>query len=164
MNSLKQKLILILFLGLLYSHNILAQKDQINWISFEQLDDSLALKPKKVFISFFADWCSYCKKMNKVAYKNPKVISILNSDYYAVKMNVETRDTISFEGKNFVNAEYGKKRRPTHQIPLLIASRKGRPFSLPATIILDANFRIRNRQFEYLSTKKMLEMLRAKLN
>lgn len=158
MRSVRNFILPIFFLGFFVS-TISAQKEQINWMSFEQLDDSLAVKSKKVFISFYADWCTYCKKMDKVAYRDSKVISILNSEYYAVKMNAETKDTIVFEGKAFINAELGKKRKPTHQIPLLLASRKGRSFSLPATIILDENFHVTKRSFEYLSTKKMIEIL-----
>lgn len=158
MNLLKY--ILFLFLGTFWASNASAQKQEIRWISFEQLEDSLTIKPKKIFISFYADWCAYCKKMDKVAFKNSEVLTLLNSEYYAVKMNAETRDTITFEGKKFINEEFGKKRRPTHQIPLLLASRKGTSFSLPATIVLDKNFQVTKRSFEYLSTKKMLQLLK----
>ena len=138
-----------------------AQKDEIHWISFEQLEDSLNVKPKKVLISFYADWCSYCKKMDKVAYQDRLVISTLNKDYYAVKMHAESKDTIVFEGKEFFNGQLGKQRNPIHQIPLLFASRKGYPFSLPATIILDKEFRVVRREFQYITTKKMRRILRA---
>jgi thioredoxin-related protein len=137
-----------------------AQKKQINWISFEQLEDSLAVKPKKLLISFYADWCSYCKKMDKVAYQDPKVISMVNQEYYAVKMNAESTDTIAFEGKKFYNEELGKKRNPIHQIPLLLASRKGYPFSLPVTLILDEQFQVKRREFQYVSAKKMVRILK----
>lgn len=135
------------------------QLKSVNWITFEQLEDSLQVKPKKVFISFHADWCVYCKKMEKTTFKNKTVISILNKKYYAVKMNAESKDTIVFEGISYVNKNFGKKRRPTHQIPLLLASRKSRPFSLPVNLILDKKFKIRERYFEYLSSKKMIEIL-----
>ncbi len=146
-------------LSFFLSQSLHSQKKEIIWLTFEQLDDSLTVKPKKVFIDFYADWCSYCKKMDKVAFKDAKVIELLNTEYYAVKMNAETTDTIRFEGKKFYNNQVGKKRRPTHQIPLLLASRKGRSFSLPAIIVLDKDFRITNRYFEYLHTKKILQAL-----
>lgn len=136
-----------------------AQKQQINWITFEQLEDSLAIKPKKVFISFHADWCAYCKKMEQVAFQNAAVINILNTSYYAVKMNAELKDTIIFDGRKYTNQQIGKSRKPTHDIPLLLASRKGKPFSLPANLVLDENFIIKERSFEYLSPKALLTML-----
>ena len=154
-----KKYIFFLFVVLNF-WNGFTQNQTINWISFEQLEDSLAKKPKKVLISFYADWCTYCKKMDASAYKDSKVIALINSDYYAVKMNSETKDTITFDGRKFFNKNIGKSRNPTHEIPLLLAKRKNRPFSLPATIILDKNFKIKKRDFEYISTKRMLEFLK----
>ena len=95
-------LLLIPFLGS-------AQKQEVNWLSFEQLEDSLAVKPKKVFIDFYADWCAYCKKMDKVAFRDPKLLALLDAEYYAVKMNAESRDTVVFGGESYSNREEGKK-------------------------------------------------------
>lgn len=154
----KTHILFFLFLSFCIT-NTHAQKEKINWISFEQLDDSLAVKSKKVFIYFYADWCTYCKKIEQSAFKNSEVISQLNKEFYAVKMNAETGKEIVFEGKKFINEQLGKSRKPTHQIPLLLASRKNRPFSLPAMIILDENFKVTKRYFEYLSPKKMIDVL-----
>ena len=136
-----------------------AQENEVRWISFEQLEDSLALQPKKVFIDFYAEWCVYCKKMDKVAFKDPKVVSKLNSDYYAIKMDAESTAEIQFGGDTFTNKEQGKKRNPTHEIPLLLASRENYPFSLPAMVVLNENFQVTNRYFEYLSPKKLYGIL-----
>lgn len=138
---------------------IYSQEQKINWLSFEQLEDSLRVNPKKIFISFHADWCVYCKKMEKTAFKNKTVISILNKKYYAVKMNAESKDTIVFDGVSYINKNLGKSRRPTHQIPLLLASRKNKPFSLPVHLVLDKNFKPISRYYEYLSPKKIIEIL-----
>ncbi|SEL82203.1 Thioredoxin-like [Aquimarina amphilecti] len=153
MNYLRIILLLFLFVSLQTE----AQENKtINWITFEQLDDSLALKPKKVIVSFYADWCAYCKKMDRVVYTKSEVIEKINKNYYAVKMNAESRDTIIFDGAIFTNKNYLTSRNAIHQIPVLLASRKNNSFSLPATIFLDENFKVRKRYFEYLSPKKML--------
>jgi len=136
-----------------------AQEQKINWLSFEQLEDSLAVKPKKVFIDFYANWCAYCKKMDKVAFKDPKVVSKLNSDFYAVKMDAESTAEINFGGDTFSNREVGKKRNPTHEIPLLLASRDNYTFSLPAIVVLNESFEVTDRYFEYLSPKKLYRLL-----
>ncbi|UII75393.1 thioredoxin family protein [Flagellimonas sp. HMM57] len=140
-------------------HIGISQQDEINWLSFEQLETALAEKPKKVFIDFYADWCTYCKKMDKAAFQNPEVIKRLNTAYYAVKMNAEHKDSIQFGGDVFYNKELGKKRNPTHEIPLLLASREDVPFSLPAVLVLDEYFQVKARYFEYLSPKKMVKIL-----
>jgi len=142
-----------------FSDNIKAQHTTINWITFEQLEDSLAIKPKKVFINFYTDWCAYCKKMDEAAFKNNEVISLLNENYYAVKMDAEYKNSIQFGGKVFTNKEINKKRNPTHEIPLLLGKRKNKEFTLPLTLILDEKFNVVHRYFEYLSPKKMISIL-----
>lgn len=143
----------------IFSDKIKAQNTKINWITFEQLEDSLAVKPKKVFLNFYADWCVYCKKMDEAAFKDKEVIAKLNSEFYAVKMDAESKDSIAFGGKIFTNKEIGKKRRPNHEISLLFGERKNRSFSLPLTVLLDENFKIIKRDFEYISPRKMITFL-----
>jgi hypothetical protein len=76
-------------------------------------------------------------------------------------MNVESPDTVTFDGRRYTNPEFGKRRQPVHQIPRLLASREGVPFSLPAIVILDEGFRVQSRYFEYLSPKKMRQALKT---
>lgn len=103
---MKQDFIIILFCC---QFSVFAQeKSSIEWISFEQLEDSLQVKSKKTFIYFYADWCVYCKKMEQVAFARKPVIQKLNNEYYAVKMNVESKDSIYFDGRVYTN-EQSKK-------------------------------------------------------
>ncbi len=148
----------------------LAQGDvekSIDWIDFEQLDVTLSRKrnndtdskEKRILIYFYADWCAYCKKMEDVAFEDLKVVRILNQEYHAVKMNAESEEFISFDGQVFYNEEIGKKRNPTHQLALLLASRKDHSFTLPALVILDKDFKVVQRYFEYLTAEQLVEFL-----
>jgi thiol-disulfide isomerase/thioredoxin len=142
------------------AQSLSAQDDRsIQWLNFEQLEDSLVKQPKKVFIDFYADWCVYCKKMEQAAFRDAEVISKLNQSYYAVKMNVESTDTINFGGEVLMNQELGTKRSPVHDMALRLTSRKGRPFSLPAIILLNENFEVEARYFRYLSPSNLQKIL-----
>ncbi len=157
MNIKKHSILTIVMLMALTK--LSAQGNSINWLSFAQLEDSLAVQPKKVFVDFYAEWCAYCKKMDEAAYKDPQIIKILNTEYYAVKMNAETTDTIVFDEQVFENKQLNKKRNPVHEIALLLASRDGFPFSLPAIVVLDESFQVTGRYFEYLSPEKMFRII-----
>lgn len=155
----KTTLIILLINSFLPCANTFAQeKNEVNWISFEQLYDSLQVHPKKVFIDFYADWCSPCLKMDEVAFKDTKVVNKLNKDFYAIKFNVETTDTIAFGQQRFTNLR-AKRRNPLHEIPLLLASRKDAAFTLPALVIMDSSFNAKARYFQYLDAEQLLGIL-----
>jgi thioredoxin-related protein len=157
-NQLKFKILFVAF-SLIFSIPLGAKKSQsVNWLTFEQLQDSLAINPKKVYIDFYTDWCTYCRKMDKVVYTKSDVINLLNGQYYAVKFNAETDSAITFGSQVFVNDQIGKSRKPMHQIAQLLASREGN-FTPPAIVILDENFRVTKRYFEYLDSKKLIKAI-----
>ena len=147
------------FIVLIIASSVFSQAEKtVNWLSFEQLNDSIQVQPKKVFIDFYADWCAPCIKMQKEVFTDSLIIEILNKDYYAVKMNVETKDTIYFGEQTFIN-ERIKKRNPVHQIPLLMARQKNKPFSLPALVFLDERFQATSRYFQYLNVVQLSKIL-----
>lgn len=133
-------------------------EEAVHWLNFEQLEDSLQTNPKKVFIDFYADWCGPCLKMQKHVFTDKQIVKILNEDYYAVKMNVESTDTINFGDELFTN-ERTNRRNPIHQIPLLMARQKNKAFSLPAIILLDENFQAEARYFQYLNVNQLFRLL-----
>ncbi|MDT0675283.1 thioredoxin family protein [Autumnicola musiva] len=144
---------------LVFSISNAQNSDEINWKTWPKLEQALQNEPKPVFIFFHAEWCAYCKKIEREVFTNKEVIKKINSDYYAVEMDVETTDTISFDNIEFINKQSLIQRNGVHQLPLLLASRNGVPFSLPATVILDRQFAVKKRIFEYYTSKQLLSIL-----
>lgn len=151
-------ILLIFIFGLFYPLRA-QQNEEINWLTWEELDRALEENPKPVFIFFHAEWCAYCKKIEREIFTKKEVIEKLNKKYYAVEMDIETEDTIHFDGQKFSNMQSKTKRNGVHQLPLLLASRKNAPFSLPVTLIFDKDFRLQKRVFEYYTSKELLQML-----
>jgi thioredoxin-related protein len=67
-----------------------------------------SMNHKKVLIDFMADWCIYCKKMDKEVFPNPKVHAVLSEYFYKVKINVESKDQVTFQGKTYTKAQFAQ--------------------------------------------------------
>lgn len=85
----------------------LKPKEQIKWISFEELHELYAKNPKPILIDMYTEWCGWCKQMDKLTYTNEKVIKYINENYYAVKFDAESREKIFFNQKEYTyNTRY----------------------------------------------------------
>ncbi|MGD1890472.1 MAG: thioredoxin family protein [Cyclobacteriaceae bacterium] len=147
---------ILLFLGTPASAQ---EAGSVRWLTFEQLEDSLAAHPKRVFIDIYTDWCTYCRKMDKRVFTKPEVIDLLNEDYYAVHFDAETEANIVFGGQTLIIDQVGKSRSPIHQIAQLLALREGQ-FAPPTLVILDEDFKVTARYFEYMDSKKLVSALK----
>lgn len=133
--------------------------EAIHWLSFEQLSDSLAVKPKPVLLFFHTDWCAYCRKMQNEVFTDNAVIKAIQKDYYAVQFDAESSDTIYFDQQPLTNPHPRKQTGKYHSITQLLAAREGK-YAFPCTILLDTDFRIKQRYFQYLSPEKLLRALK----
>ena len=52
-------------------------------------------------MDIYTSWCYWCKVMDKKTYTNSKVISYINSHFYAVKVNAETKDILKWDNKEY---------------------------------------------------------------
>jgi thioredoxin-related protein len=145
----------------LFSLLVFSQNKEVNWLSFEELESVQLESPKKVLIQFYADWCVYCKKMDESVFSKSQIIDVISSRYYAVRFNVESRDTVYFGGKTFVNKNRGTRRIAIHQIPELLAGRPNRDLELPVTVLLNKEFEIVQRYYRYIPPKEMLAILKS---
>ncbi len=132
----------------------------INWQSFEKLELLQKQNPKPVFIYIYADWCVYCKKMNRVSFKYKNNIELLNQNYYALKFNLETEQEIVFDGKIFKNQELKTHRQPKHDLAKFLTDKQDK-VSLPAIVILDEDFNIIKKLHTYLSPKQFNSLLKS---
>lgn len=92
--------------------------DRINWYSFEEAVELVQKNPRKILIDIYTDWCGFCKRMEAETFSDPRVARYINNNFYPVKFNSETRDTIYFQGHMFINE--GQQRRSAHQLSIAL--------------------------------------------
>lgn len=59
----------------------------ITWYGYDKGISLAKEKKKKIYINFHADWCGYCRKMEKETFVDPKVVSFLNDNFISVRIN-----------------------------------------------------------------------------
>lgn len=152
------KLINTFIIFLLLPLGLVSQtKREPKWISFEQLSDSLDREPKKTLLFFHTDWCSYCRKMEKEVFTDKSVLEMLDNDYYMVKFDAESIDSVYFDGQFFTNTENPtstKIKGKHHSLAQILAARNGQ-FFFPTLILLNEKFEVMNRRFNYLNISQM---------
>jgi len=134
-------------------------QEKINWMSFEELESAQKKEPKKILLYFHADWCVYCKKMDRKVFTDPELIKLLSNEYYAVRFDAESEAKVKFGGKTYTNEEVGKSRTPLHQITMLLATREGE-FVAPTLVLLTKDFKIAARYFEYMTSSELMALLK----
>ena len=76
-------------------------KEKIHWLTLEEAQTKFKSEPRPVIIDLYTNWCYWCKVMDVKTYKNKNVASYINKHFYAVKVNAETKETITWINKNY---------------------------------------------------------------
>ncbi len=113
------------------------QNDRIKWYSFEEAVELSMQNPRKIMIDIYTDWCGFCKRMEAETFNNPQVARYINDNFYAVKLNSETRDTIYFQGHRFVNE--GEGRRSPHQLSIALLNGQ---MSYPSVVYINEDLEL----------------------
>ena len=93
-------ILLYIFVSGLFFSNGSVSSTKIQEIQWHSYDSGMArgkFEKKRVFLHFTAAWCYYCGVMDKETFKDPDVISALNENFIAVKVDYDNeRNTSSF--------------------------------------------------------------------
>jgi len=61
--------------------------NEIKWNNYEEGLLLARKQNKKILLYFHADWCKYCKLLEKTTFKNEVVIKYLNNNYINISAN-----------------------------------------------------------------------------
>jgi thioredoxin-related protein len=129
------KLFFTLIVSVLISLSGIAQS-KVNWMSWDEAVAANEKNPKMIFVDTYTDWCGWCKKMDAGTFADPVIAKYMNENYYSIKMDAEMKDTINFNGYQFVNPNPTGK-RSTHQLAASLLDNK---LSYPSFVILTPKF------------------------
>lgn len=144
------KRFILLFLFILASFFSFSQ--EVKWMSLEEAFEKQKVEAKPLLIDVYTDWCHWCKKMDAATYTNPQIINYINKNYYAVKYDAETKDTLKINGKTYFNR--GGGRRSLNDFSRILGTS-----SYPTTVFYDKVGHNKRLVPGYLDPSKMAPVL-----
>jgi thioredoxin-related protein len=112
-----------------YNNSYRPTGEKLQWMTLSEAATKLKVEKKPILIDLYTNWCGWCKVMDKNTYTNPMVIKYIKDNFYPVKLDAETKETLSWKGKQFVyNADY--------KVNEYAVEITGGQLSFPTTVIL----------------------------
>jgi thioredoxin-related protein len=109
---------------------------QIDWKTFQDLN-STGNEDRKVMIFIYADWCKWCKELDKSCFSDPVVAEFINSNYFPIKFNGEKDQIIEFKGQT-----YKLKREDEKVYHQFTEEFNKGDISYPAIVFLDEDMKV----------------------
>jgi thioredoxin-related protein len=106
-----------------------SEKAQVKWMKFEDALVASQKEPRKIFVDIYADWCGWCKVLDRDTFSDAVVAKILNEQYYPVKLDAESRETHTLPD--------GRKVSSPELAASLAASKPGEKYGLPTMVVLN---------------------------
>jgi len=98
---MKKFVILIFFI--LPSFLLSGQTTEVKWFTIEEAAALTKANPRPIFVDVYTTWCGWCKVLDRETFPDSVIAELLNTKYYAVKFDAESKSPITFQGRTFVN-------------------------------------------------------------
>ncbi len=96
--KIKTGLIVIFFIAALLTpagFPARAASDSIRWHAYDQGMALAKQENKKIFLHFWAEWCTYCRKMEKETFRDSAVIAYLNKHFISIRVNTDKEQKLA---------------------------------------------------------------------
>ncbi len=126
----------------------------VKWLTLKEAQEKNKEVKKTFLIDIYTDWCGWCKHMMRTTYSNPSLAEYINTNFYPIKFDAETKDTIEYNGK--IYKPLSKEPRTPHELAVYFLGEK---LSYPSTMFVTNNFEYKLLSQGFLEDKKLEPIL-----
>jgi len=159
---------LIVVLSILVSNNLFSQghtKSSIQWLNIEEAEQLTERYTNNMLVFFFRKGCPDCNRMKSETLRDPKIIKLINENFYPVALDARSKDTINFNGKEYINQQpidHGRTFRHDLYHELVVGGNN--QYVYPYIVIVDGKHRPIRYLPGYLPTVRLERSLIKLLN
>lgn len=140
------KLSLLIMTNLFFLVPMVSGQERL--LTFEQLQDSVVIKPKASMLLVHTDWCTYCALQKQQLAAG----TLMHKDVYFGEFNAEQKDEVRFKGETYSFKPTG---RNTGIHELVEHFSQGKRVSFPFWVILDHELHVLDTYTGYLRPEEL---------
>ena len=115
-----------------------------DWMSITAAQEKAREQEKKILVDVFEVGCKYCRAMEREVYPDSTVRAVLDAGYIPAKVDGNSEDLISFNGKKMMSKEWAQEYGV---------------FVFPGTLILDADGTLLKSRTGYMNVDELRQFL-----
>lgn len=132
-------------------------QEELMVYEFEDLARLQSQEQRPIFVFLTAEWCRYCKSVERISFEDDEVIRKLNTEFYTILFDIEDEREIKLFGRNFRFKSTGLN-TGVHELAELIGTVDG-VLNTPTFIVFDSNLRIQYQYGGFMDTDEIMTLL-----
>ncbi|WP_348824982.1 thioredoxin family protein [Flavobacterium aestuarii] len=131
---------------------------QLKTYTFEETEKLSKENPKPIVVFIHTTWCNYCRMMENSTFKNPEIIQLLNSNFYFISLDAESKNDIQFNSHTFKFKPKGPN-TGIHELATALAEIDSQVV-YPTIAILQDDYSVVFQKHSFLNVKELLAVLK----
>lgn len=135
----------------------LPMKGQPLATDFEHLDSLQKINPRPLVVFLHTHWCKYCEAMKNTTFRDKGVRDQLDSDFYYISFDGESKQDVNFLGRTF-NFKPSGNNTGVHELAEQLGTRDGK-VTYPTLVFLNQEYEILYQHVGFVNAADLRRML-----